>query len=96
MLVHTPAVALDICDTQVLTVHVHVHVHVCMTKMTYEHTKNTIGGFPTSARAVLNFLLLPPLKREILKQVQCTETQLLCEMMYVVLSDAKASVIGQD
>ena len=24
-------------------------------------TKNTIGGFPTRAMAVLNFLLLPPL-----------------------------------
>ena len=39
----------------------HTLVHSCVWYM-YEHTRKTMGGFPTSARAVLNFLLLPPLK----------------------------------
>ena len=48
------------CTYKSLTTLAHTHranVYTCMC----EPTRKTMGGFPTSARAVLNFLLLPPL-----------------------------------
>ena len=44
-------------------------------------TRNTIGGFPTRARAVLSFLLFPPLQNMSKKQLYDTTDHMLIQLV---------------